>query len=269
MPVLPACSSGESELNLSGMSIPDVRHIPAFGGPGNDTLSFAAPDLVDPDARAAAPASLRQRLEELAATPEGPAIDKLQLGCVPEEHEEEVRNIVAELLPGLVFVSQIGRANAFAARGSDGGAVAAPEVPAIGGGLRVERASELGAEGAAWLQDFLQEHNYPPFYIDLLRTSKDIVQPHVVLDSEGVPVAHVLQEFSDLSIGALFVKEACRGQGIGSWLLDVMARAIAEEQGRRAVSLVESGNEAGEKTHVRTGFAMEGKPLLWLGFMRP
>ncbi|CAK0864019.1 unnamed protein product [Prorocentrum cordatum] len=186
-------------------------HIADFGGPGNDSLSLAAVDVFSAGPAAAA-AALRAALGTLPPrAPRG-----LQLGCLPLECQIEAQAAVEEALPGLAFMCQLGRARAFAAPAGPARS-AVPSPAAAAAAARAERVDHAAHELRPWLAEALRGR-YPEPYVRALVGSEVVAPPVVLLDAGGRSVAHVLQELADLSVGALFVEEALRRQGVGAWL---------------------------------------------------
>lgn len=238
---------------------PRVIYIREFGGFGNDAVAFAAPDVSSPRRRAAAGQALRAALVSLAL----PRPMALQVGCVPEECEEEVRSVVEEAFAsGLSFIARVAQAQGFMPP------MPSPTLvpPEIEPQLQLQRVDCAGHELQPWLTEALGARGYPESYVGHLVASGEVVPPLVAVDGAGQPVAMVLQEATDLSIGALHVDEACRGKGVGTWLLGCMSEAIFKKHSLPAVSLVEPGNEASQRLHARAGWTMDEASLIWLAF---
>eukprot|EP00928_Gymnodinium_smaydae_P100392 TRINITY_DN9837_c0_g1_i1.p1 TRINITY_DN9837_c0_g1~~TRINITY_DN9837_c0_g1_i1.p1 ORF type:complete len:282 (+),score=79.31 TRINITY_DN9837_c0_g1_i1:44-889(+) len=253
--------------------LPRVIYIREFGGFGNDSVSFAAADLGELERRQRCGEALRAALAAL----ELPRPMALQVGCVPSECELVVRRVIEEAFDsGLSFVARVGEAQRYrspvpcAAASADSAAAAlAPPPPAEAQDLRLERLDRSGHDFEPWLLQQLTERGYPPAYVRHLIASGDVACPLVAVagdDGRVAPVAMVLQEATDLSVGALQVDEGYRRRGIGAWLFACMSAAIQHKHAVSAASLVEPGNEASQRLHERAGWTRDAGSLVWLAF---
>uniref|UniRef100_A0A7S4PS51 N-acetyltransferase domain-containing protein n=1 Tax=Alexandrium monilatum TaxID=311494 RepID=A0A7S4PS51_9DINO len=233
-------------------------HIRDFGGPGNDCLSFAAVDLLH--ARAAAPAALRSALE-------GPLLREtrgLQMGCVPVELEPAVRALVEELRPTWRFVARAAEAQLLAAPAAEEDN--ADKLPSGVGCMESVDSSQH--PHFPWLQEALGRQ-YPPNYVRFLAEAggrEGFTSPLLALSEDGAPMACVVQEASDMSVGALYVAGGFRRHGVGSRLLATMARRVSEGQHLPAASVVRLSDEASLRLHVRAGWEPQAEALAWLIF---
>eukprot|EP00929_Paragymnodinium_shiwhaense_P042527 TRINITY_DN21995_c0_g1_i1.p1 TRINITY_DN21995_c0_g1~~TRINITY_DN21995_c0_g1_i1.p1 ORF type:complete len:138 (+),score=20.61 TRINITY_DN21995_c0_g1_i1:353-766(+) len=125
-----------------------------------------------------------------------------------------------------------------------------------------------------WLRTKLFDKGYPDEYLRVLMSGQ-IAAPRVAIrtsdgdDGAAVKcVAHVVQEATDLSLGALFVEESHRRKGLGEALLRRMSKVIAETGLVAPVSLVEESNIASVRLHERAGWSAVNGSFVCLVFQR-